>query len=149
MGKVLRVRDLMTEAVVTLQVGDTLADAEETMHRAHVRHLPVTDGREQLVGLVTHRMLLSAWLGHGDPDHEDHAKIAREVPVDMLMQRDVVTIGGDAPAAEAARMIEERQIGCLPVLETDGRLIGMLTEGDFVRFARVYLEHAAERASHA
>jgi CBS domain-containing membrane protein len=134
-----RVRDVMTEAVEVLQVGDTLDLAERLMKGSRIRHLPVIDGRERLIGLVTHRKILGAWVSHGDPEHERHAELAREIPVDMLMERDVLTIWPDAPAAEAARLLEQHKYGCLPVLD-DGKLVGIVTEADFVSFARKFLE---------
>jgi CBS domain-containing protein len=140
MTRILLVRDLMTDPVVTLTLGDTLAVAEETMLRAKVRHLPVTAGDERLVGLITHGMILSAWVGHGDPLHERHADVARDVPVEMIMRRELITIPPGAPAAAAARIMEDKRIGCVPVVEDDGRLVGIMTESDFVRFARMYLE---------
>jgi CBS domain-containing protein len=136
------VREVMSDPVATLGVGDTLAQAEETMRRARVRRLPVTDGSERLLGLVTRTTVLTSWVSHGDPAHERHADVARDVPVEMLMQRNVISVGPDAPAAEAARLMESRRIGCLPVV-SEGRLVGIVTEADFVRLARVCLERAA------
>ncbi|MFO0755849.1 MAG: CBS domain-containing protein [Byssovorax sp.] len=143
MAKILLVSDLMTAPVVSVHVGATLADAERTMRMAAIRHLPVTDGMGKLVGLITHRTLLTAWVGHGDPKHEKRDEIARSVPVEMMMQRNLVVIKPDQPAARAARLLEEQLIGCLPVVGEDDKLLGILTETDFVRFARIYLEHAA------
>jgi MYXO-CTERM domain-containing protein len=64
------VKDLMTEVVETLRVGDTLDLAAHLMKVGRIRHLPVVDGREHLVGLVTHRRILSAWVSHGHPGSE-------------------------------------------------------------------------------
>jgi len=143
MARTLLVKDLMTSPVVTLHVGNSLADAERTMRKAQVRHLPVTDGTGKLVGLITHRTLLAAWVGHGDPKRERHDEIARDVPVEMLMQRNLVVIRPEQPAAQAARLLEEQLIGCLPVVGEDEQMLGILTETDFVRFARIYLEHSS------
>jgi CBS domain-containing protein len=99
----------------------------------------VIDGDEHLIGLVTHRKLLAAWVSHGDPKHERPRDIAREIPVDMLMETNVLTVSPDTPAAEAARLIEARKIGCLPVVAA-GKLVGIVTEADFVRYARKHLE---------
>jgi CBS domain-containing protein len=98
------------------------------------------DGEQRLIGLVTHRKLLGAWVSHGDPTHERPRAIAREIPVDMLMETDVVTIAPDAPAADAARIIEKRKVGCLPVVDQERKLVGIVTEADFVRFARKLFE---------
>jgi CBS domain-containing protein len=134
------VRNVMSSPVEVLSVGDSLDLARHLMKAGRIRHLPVIDGDERLIGLVTHRKLLAAWVSHGDPKHERPRDIAREIPVDMLMETNVLTIAPDAPAAEAARLIETRKIGCLPVVAA-GKLVGIVTEADFVRFARKLLEH--------
>ena len=134
-----KVRNIMSTPVEFLSVGDSLDLARHLMKAGRIRHLPVIDGDEHLIGLVTHRKLLATWVGHGDPVHERPREIAREIPVDMLMETDVMTIGPDAPAAEAARLLETWKIGCLPVVD-GGKLVGIVTEADFVHFARKLLE---------
>jgi CBS domain-containing membrane protein len=129
----------MSSPVEFLEMGDSLDLAEHLMKEGRIRHLPVVDGQQRVIGLVTHRKLLAAWVGHGDPAHERPGDVAREIPVDMLMDTDVVTTTPDTPAAKAARLIETRKIGCLPVVE-GGKLVGIVTEADFVRLARQLLE---------
>lgn len=133
------VRDIMTSPVEFLEIGDSLDLARHLMKVGRIRHLPVVDGQQRLIGLVTHRKLLEAWVGHGDPAHERPGEIAREIPVDMLMETNVLTTTPGAPAAEAARVIETRKVGCLPVVD-GGKLVGIVTEADFVRLARQALE---------
>jgi CBS domain-containing protein len=98
-----------------------------------VRHLPVLDDDEQrLVGIVTQRDLfrdaLAHALGYGKPAQR---KILDTLAVKDVMATEVVTIRSDASLVYAARVLTERKIGCLPVVD-DGRLVGILTEGDFV-----------------
>lgn len=139
------VRDLMTPVVLTLSIGDTLAQANSQLHRANIRHLPVVDGEERLVGLVTHRMVLAAWVGRLDPFNEKPGEVAAQVPVEMIMEKEVVSISPDAPAAEAAGIMLKRKFGCLPVVE-NGKLAGIVTETDFLRYACLHLE--SEASSH-
>ena len=129
----------MSSPVEVLAVGDTLDLAAWLMKAGRIRHLPVIDGQERLIGLVTHRKLLAAWVSHGDPAHERVREVARGIPVEMLMEKDVLTTWPHAPASDAAHLIETRKIGCLPVLD-EGKLVGIVTEADFVRFARKYFE---------
>jgi CBS domain-containing membrane protein len=133
------VRDIMSSPVEVLQVGDTLDLAQRLMEAGRIRHLPVIDGEQRLIGLVTHRKLLGAWVSHGHPAREKPGDVARTIPVEMLMEKDVLTTWPEAPASDAANLIETRKIGCLPVLD-DGKVVGIVTEADFVRFARKYLE---------
>jgi CBS domain-containing membrane protein len=133
------VRELMTIVVETLSVGDSLATARRQLERGHIRHLPVVDAEERVIGLITHRRILEAWISHGHPDQERIKDVAKDVPVEMLMEKNVRTVSPDMPAAEAAALLEGHKYGCLPVVE-GGKLVGIVTEADFVRFARRYFE---------
>lgn len=131
--KELKVRDVMTADPTTLKRNDKLTLADDIMRLGRVRHLPVLDDDGQsLVGIVTQRDLfrdaLAQALGYGK-----HAqrKILDTLAVKDVMATDVVTTSPDTPLIEAARILTERKIGCLPVVES-GRLVGILTEGDFV-----------------
>jgi CBS domain-containing membrane protein len=137
------VKDLMTEIVETLRVGDTLARASRQMKVGRIRHLPVVDDDEHLVGLLTHRQILGAWVTHGEPG----ARVAGDVPVEALMERNVLTVTPDTSAALAAALLESSKFGCLPVVDHH-KLVGILTEADFVTFARRHFEaETAEPAS--
>jgi CBS domain-containing membrane protein len=143
------VRDIMTSPVVTLGIGDTLLFADRLMKLGRIRHLPVVDSEMNLVGLLTHRMILSAWLDRGAPGvpgSADRNEVAQSVPVEMLMEKSVRTISPDAPAHQAAEIIERHKFGCLPVV-ADGKLVGILTEADFLKFARRYLEEERKQAT--
>jgi CBS domain-containing membrane protein len=133
------VQELMSPVVETLSVGDTLATARRQLERGRIRHLPVVDGNERVVGLITHRRLLEAWVSHGRPNLEDPSVVARDVPIEMLMEKSVQTVAPTSPAADAARLLESHKFGCLPVVDR-GKLVGIVTEADFVRFARRYFE---------
>jgi len=134
-----RVRELMTPIVETLTVGDTLLAARKQLERGRIRHLPVIDGNEHVLGLITHRHILNAWVSHGQPGNESPERVAADVPVEMLMEKDVLTVDPDTTAAEAARLLISYRFGCLPVVE-HGKLVGIVTESDFVRFAQRFFE---------
>jgi CBS domain-containing membrane protein len=143
------VREIMTPIVETLSVGDTLATARRQLERGRIRHLPVVDGDEHVIGLITHRRILEAWVSHGHPNTEKPKEVARDVPIEMLMEKDVRTVAPETPAAQAAALLESHKFGCLPVVD-GGKLVGILTEADFVRFARRYFEweaHGEPRAA--
>lgn len=137
----LKVRDLMTRDLVTLDADENLLLASDVMRLGRIRHLPVVDG-EKLVGLVSHRDILQASVSSlvGLSKTED-ASIKMEIPVQEVMRREVVTVGPEEPALDACTIILERKLGCLPVVDEDGALLGILTEADFVELARRYLEN--------
>jgi CBS domain-containing membrane protein len=129
----LRVRDVMTPDVTTLKRNDKLTLADDIMHLGRIRHLPVLDDDgQQVVGVVSQRDLfrgaLARALGYG---RRAQRKVLDTLSVKEVMTSDVITTTPDTPLVEAARVLAERKMGCLPVAK-DGRLVGILTEGDFV-----------------
>lgn len=133
MPRHMKVRELMSRELVTLTEDETLAHAERCMERGRIRHLPVVR-KGVLVGLVTHRDLLAASFSvFSDVDRGEQRRVFATIPVQELMHRNVVTVGPELPVSEAARILMRNKYGCLPVVEEDGRLVGMLTEADFLR----------------
>ena len=127
------VADIMSTDVVTLIEDETLADAKRCMDRGRIRHLPVLRG-PKLVGLVTHRDLLAASFSiFAEVEPAEQRRVFVTVPVVEAMHRDVITIGPDATVADAAHTLLENKWGCLPVVNDDGDLLGIVTEADFLR----------------
>lgn len=131
--KELKVREVMTADPTTLKRNDKLTLADDIMRLGRVRHLPVLDDDDQaLVGIVTQRDLfrdaLAQALGYG---RHAQRKLLDSLAVKDVMATEVVTVTPDASLVYAARLLTERKIGCLPVVE-NGCLVGILTEGDFV-----------------
>jgi len=129
----MEVGDLMTTDVVTLTEDETLADAQRCMARGRIRHLPVVrDGR--LAGLITHRDLLAASFSiFAEVESTEQRRIFATVPVVELMHRDVVTVTSNLGVSQAAQILLENKYGCLPVVDEENRLLGIVTEADFLR----------------
>jgi CBS domain-containing protein len=129
----MRVRDFMSAEVTTLGRNDALSIADDVMRLGRIRHLPVLDDDGQLAGILSQRDLfrgaLARALGYGARAQQ---KLLGQLLVKEVMTNHPVTIGPDAPLADAARLMLERKIGCLVVVE-DGRVAGILTESDFVK----------------
>jgi CBS domain-containing membrane protein len=127
------VRDIMSTDVVTLIEDETLADAKRCMDRGRIRHLPVVRDRK-LVGLVTHRDLLAASFSiFAEVEPAEQRRIFVTIPVVEAMHRDVITVGPDASVADAAHTLLDNKWGCLPVVDSSGNLLGIVTEADFLR----------------
>lgn len=127
------VADLMTSDVVTLTEDETLAHAQRCMARGRIRHLPVV--REgMLVGLITHRDLLAASFSiFAEVEASEQRRVFDTVRVVEAMHRDVVTVSPQLPVSKAARILLENKYGCLPVVDGDHQLQGIVTEADFLR----------------
>ena len=125
------VRDLMTERVFTVTPADDLATLYDLMDSRRVRHVPVVED-EELVGLVTTVELSRCALGKVDdlPLSEERAMLRRRHIRDIMLG-EPDTIEPDIPLQDAAEMLLENKIGCLPVVE-GMHLVGIITEADFV-----------------
>lgn len=137
----MQVWQLMSNNVVTLDAKGTLAVADDLMKLKRIRHLPVVDG-DQLVGLVTQRDLFLAGVSSvlqfrrsAEKEWLGHIKIAE------VMIRDLVTVAPETDVEEAVTRMLEQKIGCLPVVSV-GKLVGMLSETDLLRYLRRILQIA-------
>jgi CBS domain-containing protein len=119
------VSDLMTTAVITMKPEDTLNAADAEMKLAGIRHIPVVDERNHLVGILSDRDIL----------RELHRRGGKNLSVREIMTRRVHTIREGAPAHEAARIMLEYRISAVPVVGRDQQLVGVVTETDFLRVA--------------
>jgi len=135
--KAMQVRDAMTTDVATIHRNESLLVADDVMRLGRIRHLPVVDDDGALAGIVSQRDLFHSGLlralGYGQ-----HAKqqALQLLELKEAMKTEVVTIEPGAPLVEAAKLMLARKIGCLVVVE-GSKIVGILTESDFVRLALV------------
>ena len=129
------VGDVMSRKIVTVSERDALETAEYGMQRMHFRHLPVVDAAGKLVGLLSYGDLLHAASSTlSDNEAERNALILRQ-PVQRIMQREVLTVQPTDSLIQAGKVLWESKIGCLPVVDENGSLLGMITKSDFIRVA--------------
>jgi CBS domain-containing protein len=126
-----RIEQFMTTDLFTVNEDELVDLVAAMMYWEHIRHVPVEDDDHHLVGLVTHRTLLRV-LARGEGRE-------RPLPVKDIMQREVVTVAPETPTLEAIAVMRQHKIGCLPVAK-EGRLVGIVTERDFMNIARQLLE---------
>lgn len=127
----LTVRDLMTARVVVLEETTTLQEAVRTMVSNGIRHLPVVKDNQPVAVLSDRdvRMKVSDLL---DPDER---RSYMETTVVMAhASRPVTTATADTPVRDAAQIFVESRIGCLPVVDDQGRLIGIVTQTDLLKW---------------
>ena len=128
----LRVRDIMGKNVVRISVSERLSTVEDIMTLGHVRHMPVVRGGK-LVGVVSERDLLRASLSVlSEHRGAERRAFLHVVEIARVMSAPPIVIGPDATVDEAALVMAEKKIGCLPVVEND-HLLGMVTETDVLR----------------
>lgn len=134
----LRVRDLMTDRVFSIQPDEDLARLVEIMDEIHVRHVPVVDADRVVVGLVSQQDLIRSVLyASTDLPLAEMRELLKTADVQSIMTTDVETIDADTDIEEAAGLMLDNKLGCLPVVE-GGRLTGILTEADFVKYVAAH-----------
>jgi CBS domain-containing protein len=129
----LTARDLMTPNPATLDRNETLDLPDAIMNLGRIRHMPVVeDGK--VVGVLSQRDLfrsaLIAALGFG---RKTTGTLIKTIQVKEVMSQDVITIAPNASVKEAARVMIEKKIGCLPVVENE-KIVGLITETDILRY---------------
>jgi CBS domain-containing membrane protein len=144
------VADIMTKDVLFLQEEDNLSQIGQTMERFSLRHLPVVD-RGRLVGLVTHRDVLRLAVSElSDNDQfrqERQRRLVENTFVAKIMTRRPRTVFPDTPVLEAAEILVESKFGCLPVVDSQGNLVGIVTEHDFLKLLVANLKRETPRSS--
>jgi len=138
------VKHIMSTRVVSLFAEQSLPLAEDIMQFKHVRHLPVIDETNRLVGIVSDRDLLGAQISSlSKLMPTDRRELLDRTSVSQVMTVDVWTAGAEMTAANAGRLLLEHRFSCLPVVDDAGQLIGIVTERDLVRLAVAALDDVA------
>ncbi len=133
MNNEIKVREVMMKGPVTLQSGDILDLANDVMTLGRIRHLPILDNGK-VVGVLSQRNLFhSALVTALGIRPKERKELLKAIRVNEVMSAPVITVSPDARLKEAARMMMEKKIGCLPVVEND-TLVGLLTESDMLRY---------------
>ena len=136
------VEEFMTSDLCTMHEADSINDARKIMTEKHIRHIPVTDGDSRLLGLVTQRDVLAAT----DPallkqQGTDLPENATDTCLADIMIRDISVINKTDSLRTAAMYMQSHKYGCLPVV-SDGQLVGIITDSDFIDIAINLIEQA-------
>ena len=126
------VEQFMSRDLFTVRPNDVLDLAASLMEWKHVRHVPVENDNGELVGLISHRDLLSFIA-------DENFRGAGELIVSDMMKTNLITITPETSTLEALYMMREKNIGCLPVVSR-GKLVGILTAQDFLTVSTRLLE---------
>ena len=137
----MKIKDIMRNSVVTLHATDSLGVADDIMSMGRIRHLPVVDSHRRVVGLVTQRDLYKAAISSvlGFSKAKAHEWLGK-INVRDVMTVGVTTIDMEAGVVEAVDKMLSEKFGCLPVIDKDGCLVGLVTESDCLRCFRDLLK---------
>lgn len=122
----------MKTYLITVSPDTSVLKARELMDQHKISHLPVTDGRAHLLGIVTDRDLKQAWASPASTlSVYELTYVLQKLTVESIMTRDLVTATPDMTIERAARLIHDHKIGALPVVK-DEKLVGIITSTDLM-----------------
>jgi len=136
------VKERMSYPVITVHPDMPIMDALDLMQKEHIRRFPVVDKRGHLIGIVSKTDLL-----HAAPSAASSLSVwevnylVSKITIKSVMTSDVITIEGDTPLEEAARIMADNKVGGLPVLNR-GKVVGIVTETDLFK---IFLEMLGAR----
>ena len=127
------VRELMTSKPVVIAPEMPVPDALSLMRGRKIHQLPVVNNKGKLVGIVTEQDLLHASASSVSTlSVWELPTLLSKITVEMVMIKNVATIHEDTPVEEAARVMADMGIGCLPVMGKDA-MVGLVTKSDLFR----------------
>ena len=130
----MKVSRIMTRNPVFIHPEVSLSDARSIMDREKIGHVPVLDRNNELVGLVTREDLLKAGPSAATSlDMYEISYLLSRITVEKAMETSVITVQENEVIEEAARIMADRGIGCLPVM-SGAFLVGIVTDTDIFNF---------------
>lgn len=130
------VAELMTADPFCTTRDASLKDAHDLMREKNVRHIPVIDSNGELVGMLTQKIMIARIMGlmaqYGATALERKEKQLR---VAEIMATDFAAVAPEQPLKEVAGFFVKNRHGCMPVVNSNNKLVGILTSSDFVKLA--------------
>jgi CBS domain-containing protein len=128
-----QIEQFMTTDIVTTHADEAVELVANLMKWRRIRHVPVEDNQHRLLGVVSQSGLIQL-LAERSPE-------IGKVPISVkeVMSTDIVTVAPETRTVEAIQLMRKHRVGCLPVLK-EGRLVGIVTEYDFLVIAGQLLE---------
>ena len=134
----MKVRDIMTPNPFCISHEASLKDAHLLMQTRNVRHLPViSETTGELVGMLTHKKMIATVLtmlnkyGQGALDRRE-----RYTPIAQVMDTQVQKLGLDEPLTIVVQYFIDNKLGCLPVVDDNNKVLGIVTSSDFVKLCQ-------------
>ncbi len=128
----MKIKSWITREVVTIAPEASVKEAFGLMKSMGIRHLPVVKGRV-LKGIVTDRDLRRPKISDVFKSWHEMYRINDDIQVEDVMVSPAFTIGEEASIKEAAQVMAQNRIGALPVTDSNGEMVGIITESDILR----------------
>jgi CBS domain-containing protein len=126
--------DLMTPEPVTVQPDDDVSTAFSLLQESPIRHLPVVNESDELVGMLSDRDLRALLVPHFFRQEVVENIVTRaRAPVSTLMSGNVLCVDMEDDVSVIAELILEHKVGAVPVVDGDGKLVGIVSYVDLIR----------------
>ena len=128
------VKDNMTRNPYTVTAGKSISEVLDIMQTSKHKRIPVVDGKGKLIGTVSQRMI-----SENTPNNSSTLSVfelnylLNKLQIKDIMIKEPITVGPDALLEEAATLLDINDIGCLPVVDEQNILIGIITHGDIFK----------------
>ena len=131
----MKIKEIMTTDLVTVTMDDSLGKVHELFEQSTFHHVLVLEEQE-LVGLISDRDVLKAMSpfvdGHSERSQD---RATMQVKVHQFMSRNPLTVKPDLSISQAITIMDENGISCLPVQDDDGKILGIVTSNDIIKWA--------------
>lgn len=154
---IVKIIEVETHQVATIPSAFTLYRAEELVRKKKIGRLVVVEGKTP-VGIITQRDLSFAKYPTRDPqdkfrrartvedgDHVRKVRLTKEATVEKVMSSPPIMIRGDEYVVKAARLMVDKGIGGLPVLDSENNLTGIITKTDIAKALIIYTSRASSK----
>lgn len=131
------VADVMTVKVVTLSPHHSFNDVANLMNDRYFRHCVVVDSQRKIVGVISDRDIMRALARNPN---------SRSKSLDQIMTQNPITVKRNTPIVDAVSKIVAKRINCLPVIEDDGTVCGIVTSTDLLKSYQHLLELVRKQA---
>jgi len=122
----------MTTDLITVTPDTSLVEARDLLREQNIKQVPVVNEENSLVGILTDRDIKQAWASPATTlSIYELTYVLQKLTVESVMIQDVITITPDATIERAAKILHDRKIGSLPVVE-DNKLVGIITSTDLM-----------------
>jgi CBS-domain-containing membrane protein len=128
-------KEIMTKDPVTLNIDESFCRVAEIFQEKDIRHLPIVNGQGLILGIISQRDLNRITSPKKGPNGEylyDPAELTRYILKQHVIQR-VIALAPEDTLEKAVAIMAEKKLGCMPIVDPSGKVIGIVTVTDLLK----------------
>ena len=134
------IKEIMVKNIITMQINEPFSRVEEKLRKNRIRHLPVVDHKNCLVGIVTQRDLYHAMAPRETESGDYYDKMQLDsLILEHHMTKDPLSLKPENTLAEVIDIMATRKFGCIPIVNDGKELVGIVTQIDVLKFIAKWL----------